>query len=177
MTTLLAAGLVSAADPSKATTFEVLSLRSASQIHFSYFQAAKSTILLNLPNQKATCTAKSDNLATFKLVNGNLYLYHEPKTPQQLYVDRSKNGQGRLAYTANVSTAPSRWERKGWKIDENGNLNFNGAGFIACPNGVDGSWVIWVNAGVSQPGDGKECLGLIARTTNVKKPNSCKYTQ
>ncbi|KPM37613.1 hypothetical protein AK830_g8970 [Neonectria ditissima] len=175
--TLFAAGLVSATNPEKTTTFEVLSLRSASQIHFAYFQAAKSKILLNLLDQKAACASESDNAATFKLTNGNLYLYHEPKTPQQLYVDRSKTGQGRLRYTTDGSTAPGRWERRGWKIDAYGNLSFNGDGFVACPNGIDGSWVIWVNVGVSQPGGGKGCLGLIARTSNVEEPNSCKYTQ
>ncbi|CAM1511892.1 Fc.00g094050.m01.CDS01 [Cosmosporella sp. VM-42] len=173
---LLAASFASAAPSKEFTTFEVLTLRSASDIHFTTFQAANSNIMLKLPHEKATCKSKSDNSATFKLWDGKLYLYHEKTTPQQLFVDRSGMGQGKLGYTTDVKTTPSRWERKGWKIDKFGDLSFNGAGLLACPVG-DGSWSVWVDVGIANPGASKGCLGLVARTIKTDKPNSCTYTK
>lgn len=93
LTPLVAVGLVSAA-PSKPYNFEIMSLRSASPIHFAGVQAAQSNIFLKLPHQNASCDHKSDNLATFSLVDGELHLYRKSATPQILYVDRS--GMGRL---------------------------------------------------------------------------------
>ncbi|KAM5354451.1 hypothetical protein ACJ41O_001100 [Fusarium nematophilum] len=175
---LVAAGVVSAA-PQKSTQFEALALRSASPIHFEGIQAAKSFISLNLAKQGASCDRKSDNQATFNLVGDELFLYRKSATPQQLWVDRSGMGQGVLGYTTGAQPAPRNAERKGWKIDKNGDLTFNGAGFIACPNSskAGGSWSVWVSAGVKQPGGNKGCLGFTARTVKTTKPNSCLYTQ
>ncbi|KAH6989112.1 hypothetical protein AUP68_04443 [Ilyonectria robusta] len=175
LTPLVAAGLVSAA-PATSNTFEVLALRPATGIHFTGFQASNNNIMLKMSQQGATCKTATDNLATFKLVDGNLFLYHEGSTPQQLFVDRSGMGQGKLGYTTNVKDIPARWERKGWAVDSNGDLKFSGSGFIACPVG-DGTWSVWVNAGVSQPGGGQGCLTLTARPIKINKPNSCTYTQ
>ncbi|KAF7554620.1 hypothetical protein G7Z17_g2769 [Cylindrodendrum hubeiense] len=172
---LVAAGLVSAA-PITSGTFEVLALRPATGIHFTGFQAAHNNIQLKLANQGATCKTATDNLATFKLVDGNLFLYHEGTTPQQLFVDRSGMGQGKLGYTTNVNEIPARWERKGWVVDNNGDLKFGTSGFIACPSS-SGSWSVWVNAGNSQPGGNSGCLTLTARPIKLNKPNSCTYTQ
>ncbi|KAH7171259.1 hypothetical protein EDB81DRAFT_778066 [Dactylonectria macrodidyma] len=172
---LVAAGVVSAA-PASTNTFEVLSLRSASGIHFTGFQASNNNIRLKQATQGATCKSPTDNLATFKLVDGNLFLYHEGTTPQQLFVDRSGMGQGKLGYTTNVKEIPTRWERTGWAVDGNGDLKFKGVGFLACPSG-DGSWNVWMNAGFSQPGGSSGCLSLTARAIKIGKPNSCTYTQ
>lgn len=88
---LVASGLVTATpSPSKPYRFEALALRSATDIHFAVVQAAHSSIFLKLPQQKATCEKKTDNSATFSIVNGELFLYG--KTRQQIYVDRSGMG-------------------------------------------------------------------------------------
>ncbi|KAF7557249.1 hypothetical protein G7Z17_g779 [Cylindrodendrum hubeiense] len=174
---LVATGFVSAAPAtSKTTTFEVMSLRSASPIHFSELQAARNSIFMHLPDQKATCHTKSDNAVTFKLVGTELHLYKSSGTPQKVWVDRSGMGQGVLGYSTG-DLKPKNGEHKGWKIDKNGDLTFNGAGLLACPGSISKSWSVWVNAGVSNPGGNKNCLGFTARTLPITKPNSCKYTE
>ncbi|KAI1361565.1 hypothetical protein F5Y08DRAFT_15307 [Xylaria arbuscula] len=163
--------------------FGILSLRSASPIHFAQFQAALSSIFLDLPSQNSTCDdgekPTEANYATFTLSeDGGLYLYAASATPQQLFVDRSGMGQGKLGYTTGAQPGPRNGERTGFSIDEYGDLSFNGAGFIACPNSIDGAWSVWVDAGVVNPGGNSDCLGLAARTTKIEQDvNSCSYTQ
>ncbi|KAH7148258.1 hypothetical protein EDB81DRAFT_882694 [Dactylonectria macrodidyma] len=173
---LLATGLVSAAPSTKYTTFEVMALRSASPIHFSILQAADNGFYTHLPNQGAKCHTKSDNAVTFKLVGDQLYLYKSSGTAQKVWVDRSGMGQGIMGYNTGTSK-PKNGEFKGWKVDKNGALSFKGQGLIACPGAPHDSWSIWVDAGVSNPGGNKGCLGFSARTLKIKKPNSCKYTE
>ncbi|KAK7428299.1 hypothetical protein QQZ08_005196 [Neonectria magnoliae] len=157
--------------------FNLLSLRSASQIHYSPFQASIGNVFLQLPDQGATCDAASDNSATFYLKDGGLYLYSTSNPPQQLYADRSGNGQGKLGYITGAQSAPRNAELTGWTIDETGNLSLDGATFIACPNSVEGAWSVWVSAGVDEPAGNKGCLGLSARVAEVTKPNACLYTE
>ncbi|KAF3353832.1 hypothetical protein VdG1_04561 [Verticillium dahliae VDG1] len=115
--------------------------------------------------------------ATFYLNDdGGLYLYSTSATPQQLYADRSGMGQGNLGYTTGAQPPPRNGERTGWVLDEVGDLTLNGAGFIACPNSIDGAWSLWVSAGVNQPGGNEGCLSISARATEVKNPDSCVYT-
>ncbi|KPM45369.1 hypothetical protein AK830_g1179 [Neonectria ditissima] len=178
---LVATGLASAIPYSnpepKAVVFEALALRSATDIHFSSIQAAKSNIFLQLPHQKAVCEHRSDNAATFKLVGGELFLYREAGPHQQLYVDRSGMGQGKLGYTTGSQSAPRNAERKGWKIEKGGILGFKGNSFVACPHSIDNSWSVWIYNGIKNPGGNKGCLDFIAQTATIKDPNSCKYTQ
>ncbi|KAI0869893.1 hypothetical protein GGS24DRAFT_136696 [Hypoxylon argillaceum] len=163
--------------------FGLLALRSASPIHFAQFGAALSSIFLDLPAQNATCDDGSKpttaNYATFTLSeDGGLYLYAASATPQQLFVDRSGMGQGKLGYTTGAQPAPKNGERTAFTIDEAGDLSFNGAGFIACPNSIDGAWSVWVDAGVAEPAGNSGCLGLSARATKIADAaNSCLYTQ
>ncbi|KAI1121216.1 hypothetical protein F5Y10DRAFT_105599 [Nemania abortiva] len=163
--------------------FGILALRSASPIHFAQFSAALSSIFLNLPSQNATCDDGTNpttaDSATFTLSeDGGLYLYAASATPQQLFVDRSGMGQGKLGYTTGAQPAPRNGERTAFSIDEYGDLSFNGAGFIACPNSIDGAWSVWVDAGVANPAGNSGCLGLSARTVKIAgTADSCLYTQ
>ncbi|KAI1419993.1 hypothetical protein F5Y12DRAFT_775061 [Xylaria sp. FL1777] len=163
--------------------FGLMALRSASPIHFAQFDAALSSIFLNLPSQNATCDdgtkPVAGDSATFTLSeDGGLYLYSTDAPFQQLFVDRSGMGQGKLGYTTGAQPIPHYGERTTFAIDENGYLSFNGAGFIACPNSIDGAWSVWVDAGVSNPGGNSDCLGLSALAVKaVGAPNSCSYTQ
>ncbi|KAF5025350.1 hypothetical protein F66182_2561 [Fusarium sp. NRRL 66182] len=170
-------GSVSAA-PQKSTKFEVMALNSGTEIHTAGLQAAKSGLALGLKDQGASCDAKSNNKATFNLVDGELFLYKTDNPPQQLYVDRSGMAQGLIRYTTGVEPAPRNAERKGWKIDKNGNLNFDGAGFIACPNSkkAGGSYSVWLSSGVSNPGGNKKCLSFSAHIGKIEKPVGCLYT-
>ncbi|KAH6885018.1 hypothetical protein B0T10DRAFT_539833 [Thelonectria olida] len=106
---LVATGLVLAAPSSKATYFELLALRSASDIHFSPIQAALNHVFLHLPHQKAACNAN--------LVDGELYLYHKSGARQKLYVDRSGMGQGILGYTTGNEPGPRNDSTKdSWSV-------------------------------------------------------------
>ncbi|KAM0201801.1 hypothetical protein ACHAPQ_005041 [Fusarium lateritium] len=180
---LLAAG-VSAA-PKKAAPkneiFQGLALRSASDIHFTYLQASQEHFSLKLKDQKASCDrGVKANQATLSLQDGNLYLYKTDNPPQQVYVDRSGMGQGVLGYTTGAQPKPKNGEYKGWSIDKDGDLKFDGASFIACPSNpkkpATSSWSVWVSAGVAQPGGNKGCLGFNVRAAEVKKPVGCLYS-
>jgi hypothetical protein len=70
---------------------------------------------------------------------------------------------------------PSKAEREGWAINETGNLNFDGAELVACPNSIDGAWSIWLG-GVNNPGGNEDCLGFSARTVEVEELNDCNYS-
>ncbi|KAI0424541.1 hypothetical protein F5Y09DRAFT_324088 [Xylaria sp. FL1042] len=163
--------------------FGLMALRSASPIHFAQFSAARSSIFLNLPSQNTTCDdgtkPTTANSATFTLSeDGGLYLYSTSAPYQQLFVDRSGMGQGVTGYTTGAQPGPRNGERTKFSVDESGYLSFNGAGFIACPNSIDGAWSIWVDAGVSNPGGNSGCLGLTALAVKITDaPNSCSYTQ
>ncbi|KAI0205304.1 hypothetical protein F4808DRAFT_280185 [Astrocystis sublimbata] len=177
-----------AADPTSTIVrpgeaFNILALRSASPIHFAQTSAALNSIFLNLPAQNATCDDGTkpieQNYATFFIADdGSLELWRHSATPQWLYVDRSGMGQGKLGYTTGAQPAPRNGERTKWEIDQYGDLTFNGAGFIACPDSIDGAWSVWVDAGVVNPGGNKDCLGFSARTVkSAETANSCDYSQ
>ena len=163
--------------------FHLMSLRSASPIHFGSFSAAESNIFINYPQgeQGATCDGKADNSATFSLKDGELFLYNKDSPrAQQVYVDRSGMGQGKMGYISEGQSPPRNAELSGWTSEKNGDfdyLKFDGTTLIACPAATEGSWVVWVNAGVSNPGGSEGCLGLSAMVQPDEKPVSCEYTQ
>ncbi|KAJ4317221.1 hypothetical protein N0V84_007440 [Fusarium piperis] len=167
-----------AADAAKAPgPFQVLALRSGSDIHFATVNAAKSSLFLKLPNSSAACDSNSDSSATFSLTkDGELYLYSTDNPPQQVFVDRSGMGQGKIGYTTGAQLPPKNGELKGWSIDEDGNLSLKGAGLLACPNSAEGAWSVWVSTGVANPGGNEGCVEFSARTTEVEKPISRTYT-
>lgn len=72
--------------------FQLMALRSGSEIHFAGFSAAKNSVFLDLPSQNATCADGPEEKATFFLRDGGLYLYGDVATEQQLYADRSGMG-------------------------------------------------------------------------------------
>lgn len=94
-----AASLVSASapQPPKPAAFGIMSLRSASPIHFGQVSAAHGSVWINLQEQNATCrpaAEDNDGLATFYLKDGGLYLYNHGKGKvQRLFVDRSGMGK------------------------------------------------------------------------------------
>ncbi|KAI1825051.1 hypothetical protein F4861DRAFT_503787 [Xylaria intraflava] len=163
--------------------FGVIMLRSGSDIHFQPWQAALSSIFAFLPSQNATCNDGTEptnpSYATFVLSrDGGLYLYTTHGPTQQLYADRSGMGQGKFGYTTGDKHGPRYGERTKFSLDKNDDLTFNGAGFLACPNSIDGAWSIWVDVGNPHPGGNTDCLGFIARAVGARSPaDSCTYTQ
>ncbi|TEA18255.1 Cell wall protein phiA [Colletotrichum sidae] len=158
--------------------FQLMSLRSASPVHFSRFQAARTAFFLQLPAQNASCDAGNDQgVATFYLQDGGLYLYSTDFPTQQAFTDRSGMGQGVFGYTTGVQPVVRNGERTGFQLDAFGNLNFDGAGFLACPNSIDGAWGLRISTGSSQPAGREGCLGVSVRAVQIEQPVGCLYTQ
>ncbi|KAK2471194.1 hypothetical protein H9L39_17557, partial [Fusarium oxysporum f. sp. albedinis] len=161
----------------------LMALRSGSKVHFAPFSAAHAGLLLNLPDgaQGADCGPGGgypNNRATFRINDeGELLLNSVGLIQQRFYTDRSGMGQGILQYN-NGTSLPRNAETKGWKIDKAGNLNFADTdGFTVCPNGVDGSWNVWIPTGNAHPGNTNvNCTSVHARTVEVENPPSCLYT-
>ncbi|KAM0460037.1 hypothetical protein ACHAO4_002167 [Trichoderma viride] len=173
---LLVASAIAA--PQKApATFDVMALRSASPIHFAQLSAAKGGLFLNLPLSNATCESKTSGHATLYIEDEELFLYSCKGEKQKVFVDRSGMGQGVVRYVTGDQALPRYAEIKGWATDKDKNLNFKGEGFVACPHSIDGSWSLWLDVGLAQPGGNKDCLGFTARELENKKPVGCKYTQ
>ncbi|KAI5459631.1 hypothetical protein BGZ63DRAFT_425601 [Mariannaea sp. PMI_226] len=155
--------------------FSVLTLRSASAIHFNEFNAADSGIFLQLADSKATCDGgETPNAATFYLKDGELFLYSTKEPAQKVF---STTG-GKLGYVTGDQAPPSDAKVIGWSIDSDGNLNSDGAGFIACPGSEsDDPWTVWVNVPIPRPIGNENCLGFTTRTNTVEDPVSCQYTK
>ncbi|KAF4977436.1 hypothetical protein FDECE_18356 [Fusarium decemcellulare] len=158
-------------------SFEILALRSGSDIHFSKAAAAESSIFLGLSDQGASCDeGKKQDAATFYLKNGELFLYKTDNPPQQVYADRSGMGQGRVGYITGAQPPPRNAELTGWEIDSDENITLEGASLKACL-GANDAWVVWVSVGSANPPGYDECLGFTARTGYIENPVSCLYTQ
>lgn len=87
-------------------------------------------------------------------------------------------GQGVLNYytqPANTPQPTDPLETVGWEIDTSENLTFKGKNLIACP-ADDGSWSVWVNADVQNPGGNKDCLGFVTRVEGNYVPVGCEYS-
>ncbi|KAK3990686.1 hypothetical protein QBC44DRAFT_238479 [Cladorrhinum sp. PSN332] len=188
---LFAAGAVTAAPTNgsacavPARKFGIMSLRSASPIHFGQVSAYRNNIVLSLPEneleaQCANGVARRD--ATFYIKDGELFLFTPKDTVQKFFTDRSGMGQGVLQYVTYAKgetwTPGRNFETKGWEIDENDNLTFKGNGLQACPwdaaNPQTTKWNIWLS-GVSKPATQEGCLGFNARTITIDEPVKCTY--
>ncbi|KAM0217079.1 hypothetical protein ACHAQD_007569 [Fusarium lateritium] len=179
LTPLVAAGIASAAPNSDVEVFQALALRSASPIHHTYLQASENGLFLKLKDQGASCDrGVKEDAATFSIskTDKEVLLYATGNPRQQLYTDRSGMGQGHLGYRTGAQPLCTRCEQDKWAINEDGHLQYDGAGFIACPL-EDGSYSVWVSAGVSNPGGSKDCLGFSLITSKVEEPVGCLYTQ
>jgi hypothetical protein len=158
--------------------FGVMSLRSASAVHFGQLSAAQSSVFIHLPKQHAVCKGKSQDGAVFYIKDGELFLYTpDGKPAQKVWVDRSGMGQGNLGYLTGDGFLPRYGETKGWKKDENNFLSFNGAGLLACPNSIDNAWNIWVSVGIAKPAGQEGCLGFTPMAVPLDKPVACSYTK
>jgi len=160
------------------TPFALLSIRSGSDLQYGSFSAANGGLLINAPEQGATCEKGDQGYATFYLNQGELNLYTPANITQKLYTDRSGMGQGVLQY----STSPGGYgpgrnsETKGWAVDRYGDLTFDGASLLACRDGASGPYSVWVSAGVTNPAGYANCTGIAVRTSVIADPNACIYT-
>jgi hypothetical protein len=179
LTPLVAAGIASAAPNPDVEVFQAVALRSASPVHHTYLQASENGLFLKLKDQGASCDSgvKAD-AATFSIdkKTGEVLLYSTGNPRQQLFTDRSGMGQGVLQYRTGAQPLCTRCEQDKWAINEDGHLQYDGKDFRACPLD-DGSYSVWVSAGVDNPGGNKDCLGFSLITSKVEKPVGCLYTQ
>lgn len=145
--------------------FGVIAIHSGSGVQNAGFSAAKGSLIAGLQDKGSSCQSTS-----FYINDGVLNIYDNTARPQELYVDRSGMGQGKIGYTVGVEPAPKNSERKGWAVKD-GHLQFDGSDFIACPS-TDG-YSIWASAGVSNPGGNKDCVGIAAHVVETKEPQPC----
>lgn len=160
--------------------FNILTIRSGSDIQYGRVQAANGGLLINTASQNASCGPENPNYASFQLSKGDLYLY-TANPPQQMYVDRSGMGQGVIRYTTGVQGIGRNQERTGFTIDENNHLVWKDTtgqttGLQACPNAAQGGYSVWL-AGVTNPGGNKDCVGFVGRAIKADKPLKCMYTE
>ncbi|KAK0659339.1 Cell wall protein phiA [Lasiodiplodia hormozganensis] len=163
---LAAAGAASAAAD---TYFGGIAIHSGSAIQNSGVSAGLNSLWLGR-TQDASCDSET-NFATFYIQDGAAYLYAASATPQQLYVDRSGMGRGKIGYTTGAEPTPKNAERTGFAVNESGHLTFDGTdGFYACPS-TDGSYGIW------QQQFAEDCIAFAFRAQYTETPISCSYSQ
>ncbi|KAI5291353.1 hypothetical protein KEM54_005206 [Ascosphaera aggregata] len=161
---------------STSKAFGVVSIHSGNAVHYAGWAATQNRLVAGVTDQGASCDrGVKSNSATFYIKDGSLYLYAQPATPQEVWVDRSGMGQGIMGYTTGAQPAPKNSERKGWSIDENDHLLFDGVSFLACP-GKDGH-SLWVSTGTDRPGYNENCVGIAARVVEINEPVGCLYSQ
>ncbi|KAL2840509.1 hypothetical protein BJY01DRAFT_218452 [Aspergillus pseudoustus] len=160
--------------PSNPDTFGLVAIKSGDAVQYAGFNAALNSIFARLPSQNATCDGTDNGSATFYIKDGALFLYGPNN--QEIFVDRSGMGQGKIGYTVGDESGPRNGERTGWAIDGNNHLQFGGNDLIACPNSIDGAYSIWASAGVSNPAGNENCVGIAARVEKQANPTSCTYS-
>ena len=78
--------------PTRPDTFTLRAVSPGSEADGFTVQASRSNLLLNAPDQAATCAQPlEEDVATFFLRDGGLYLY-ATDAPQAVYTDRSGMG-------------------------------------------------------------------------------------
>ncbi|KAL3457159.1 hypothetical protein BJX64DRAFT_280830 [Aspergillus heterothallicus] len=164
----------SCAAPSKPDTFGLVAIHSGEGVQYAGFNAALRSIFAGLSSQNATCDGTDDGYASFYIKDGALFLYGPNN--QQVFVDRSGMGQGKIGYTVGDESGPRNGERTGWAINGDNHLQFAGNDLIACPNSIGGAYSIWASAGVANPGGNSDCVGIAARVEKEADATSCTYS-
>ncbi|KAF2130306.1 hypothetical protein P153DRAFT_365930 [Dothidotthia symphoricarpi CBS 119687] len=159
--------------------FRLMTIRSASDLQYGSVQASNGGLLVNQPDQGASCD-ETVNYASFRLTEaGDLYL-NTANPPQQIFVDRSGMGQGVIQFTTGVQGIGRNQERGPFAIQD-GNLvfaqhnNLPPTGFQACPGAKNGGYSLWLS-GAENPGGNSGCLGVLVKAVKEDKPISCAYT-
>ncbi|EEP77569.1 hypothetical protein UREG_02418 [Uncinocarpus reesii 1704] len=157
--------------------FGVVAIHAGSGVHNQAFNAALRSLFAGLPDQNAQCKRSNEKFATFYLKDGALFLY-TPKSAekQQIFVDRSGMGMGKIGYLTGDEGKPRYAELTGWSINGDNHLQFAGSDLVACPNSLNGSWSIWAS-GFKTPGHNQNCIDIASRVEYTKDPNPCVYSR
>ncbi|KAL1388944.1 hypothetical protein HDK64DRAFT_113946 [Phyllosticta capitalensis] len=167
--------------PSDLKTFGLIAIRSGSPLQNQGLTASKGSLWIG-HKQDANCFEKTSDFATFLLntTSQEMFLYNTTEiSKQQFYCDRSGMGQGVLQYSnGESSTTGARLETKGFAINENSVLQFDGDDFVACPYGdSETEYTVWIDVGLTNPGyNPRNCTGFIAKEIETTDPVGCYYT-
>ncbi|KAH7303928.1 hypothetical protein B0I35DRAFT_154977 [Stachybotrys elegans] len=161
-----------------AQAFRLVAENACSPIHNGYFNAALSNIYINLEQNDALCpSVNNPSTVIMSIIGDGLYFSSSRNPVQTVWVDRSAAGQGKIGYLTQDHWIPPGAEFNGWSLDDSGSLTFDGASFIACPNGLNGAWTVWLNVGIAQPGGNVGCVPVLGREAVTYLPYaSCTYT-
>lgn len=164
----------------QAQYFGLISVRSASPIHYQTVSASGQALWLNKPtasycpeNVGDACPA--GNVTTFAGGDGSLSMGVVVPGGQQVYVEADT---GRVKYTqAHSAAVPEDAIRTGWNLSEGesfGNLANEKGGFIACPCEDDESWKVFVALDGLKFDD--DCLGFDALSSNSTSAGAWQYS-
>ncbi|KIY74086.1 hypothetical protein CYLTODRAFT_448290 [Cylindrobasidium torrendii FP15055 ss-10] len=120
--------------------------------------------------QDASCDKENTNVAAFYIKDGAAFLYAASATPQQLYIDRSGMGRGKIGYVTGAEPTPKNAETTGFAVSDDGKLTFDGEdSFFACPSGD--SYAIWKQQ------FSEDCGAVTIDAKYTDSPVGCSYTQ
>jgi hypothetical protein len=173
------------AAPKVGDTFKLVAVpKVANEIECKPIQAINNNLIINAPEQGATCDSDAQvDFATFYLNGlGGLFLNTNNNTNliQQIAFDRSGMGQGVIQYTTNAQELSKNQERGPFQFGVNNDLlihdpNGKDTEFQACPGAADGGWEVWV-AGVEKPAGIEGCVKMNARAVKVEDAATCSYS-
>ncbi|RGP63511.1 cell wall [Fusarium sporotrichioides] len=136
-------------------------------------KAANNTLYIGSSKQRACCNQmNAEDAATFFLQDKELFLYSPGNPKQQVIVDSPKC-KAHARYSIGSRSDINKKANKGWRIDSNGGLTFNGSSLMTC-GGSNLARDVLVYDGNNQPD--KSCRNLTTKATNIRQPTSCLYT-
>ncbi|KAM0714239.1 hypothetical protein Q7P37_010026 [Cladosporium fusiforme] len=171
-------GLIASAS-AQTSYFGLISVRSASPIHYQSVSASGQSLWLNKPTA-SYCPENVDecpagNTTTFAGGDGSLSMGVVVPGGQQVYIEADT---GRVKYTqAHSAAVPEDAVRTGWNLSEGesfGNLANENGGFLACPCDDDDSWKVFVALDGLKFGD--DCLGFDALSGNATSAGAWQYS-
>ncbi|KAL2157862.1 hypothetical protein VTH06DRAFT_4915 [Thermothelomyces fergusii] len=173
-----------AAPRSEPRQFNVLALSNGTAINYKILGATQNALVLNLPDHRvdSQCVdGQPHGPATFYIQDSELLLYTPKEDPQQqaVLVDRSGMGLGIIQYYNRTDNTPlgGRLETKGWALDEDNNLVFNGIGLTACrASDADPTYYVRLDLGIQSPHGYKDCTPFTARAVAATRPVPCRYS-
>jgi hypothetical protein len=163
--------------PADRLPFNAVAVNSCGPLHDAKLNAAQSNVYIDLSGNGALCPRGDNSDAAIFVIIGDRLSFHSTRNPtQEVWVDRSPEGQGKMGYQTQDHWIPRTAEFSGWSVDADEILHFQGNLLMACPDALTGSWMVWLDFGVPQPGGNMGCIPFRARAAEAKPLISCTYT-
>lgn len=162
--------------------FGLISVRSASPIHYQTLTASSQSIWLNKKtssycpeNIEELGGCPAGNVTSFAGGEGTLSMGVVVPGGQQVYVEPDT---GRVKYTqAHSAAKPEGSIETGWNLSQGesfGHLANEAGGFLACPCEDDDSWKVFVALDGLKFDD--DCLGFDALSSNSTSAGAWQYS-